>query len=81
MLDRQPRVEELFDSELISKDDKLALLDRVFGGRASPTMLNVLKVLAKHGRLGMVRDVVAAARKMWETRRAACRSSWKPPTR
>jgi F-type H+-transporting ATPase subunit delta len=31
-------------------------------------LLNFLKVLNKHGRLGMVRDVIAAARKLWETR-------------
>jgi len=66
VLDRQPRVEELFKSRLISEEHKLALLDKVFGGRASETLLKLLKVMAKHGRLGMVRDMVAAARKIWE---------------
>jgi F-type H+-transporting ATPase subunit delta len=66
VLDRLPRVEELFKSQLISEDDKLALIDKVFGGRASATLINTLKVMAAHGRLGMVRDMVAAARKIWE---------------
>jgi F-type H+-transporting ATPase subunit delta len=66
VLDRVPRVEELFKSQLVSEDDKLALIDKVFGGRASATLINTLKVMATHGRLGMVRDVVAAARKIWE---------------
>jgi F-type H+-transporting ATPase subunit delta len=68
VIDREPRVRELFASELISEDEKLAMLDRVFAGRTSPLLLNVLKVLTHHGRLGMIRDVVAAARRMWETR-------------
>ena len=37
----QPRLQELFGSGLISKDDKLAMLDRMFGGQASTTSLNV----------------------------------------
>jgi F-type H+-transporting ATPase subunit delta len=68
VLDRQPKLLELFASELVSEDEKLAVIDRVFGGRASTLLVNFLKVLNKHGRLGMIRDVVAAARKLWETR-------------
>jgi F-type H+-transporting ATPase subunit delta len=67
VLDREPRVRELFGSRLISKDEKLAMLDRLFAGHLAPTTLNILKVLTKHGRLGMIRDVVAAMRKIWET--------------
>jgi F-type H+-transporting ATPase subunit delta len=68
VLDRQPKLVELFASELVSEDEKLALIDRVFSGRASTLLLNFLKVLNKHDRLGMIRDVIAAARKLWETR-------------
>jgi F-type H+-transporting ATPase subunit delta len=68
VLDRAPRVRELFASSLISRDEKLAMVDRMFSGRVSPTTLNVLRVLARHGRLGVLRDVIAAARKMWEKR-------------
>jgi F-type H+-transporting ATPase subunit delta len=68
VLDRHPQLKELFDSRLVSQDEKLALVDRVFGGRATPVVINVLKVMARHGRLGLVRDMVSAARKMWERR-------------
>ncbi len=68
VLKREPRVQELLASELISEDDKAAMLDRVFTGRVSPLLSNFLNVLNKHGRLGMLRDVIAAMRKLWETR-------------
>jgi len=68
VLDRQLRTGELFSSQLISKDEKVAMLDRVFGGRVSPLLLTFLKVLNKHGRLGMIRDVISATRKLWQTR-------------
>jgi F-type H+-transporting ATPase subunit delta len=68
VLDREPRVRELFASSLINQDEKLAMVDRMFSGRVAPTTLNFLRVLARHGRLGVLRDVIAAARKMWEKR-------------
>jgi F-type H+-transporting ATPase subunit delta len=68
VLEPNPKVKELFGSELVSEDEKLALLDRVFGGRVTPLLLNVLKVLARHHRLGMVEDVIVAMKKMWEKR-------------
>jgi F-type H+-transporting ATPase subunit delta len=68
VLDRNPKVQELFASELVSYEDKFAMLDRVFGGRVSPLLLNFLKVLNKHRRLGMIRDVIASTRKLWQTR-------------
>jgi F-type H+-transporting ATPase subunit delta len=68
VLERNPKVKKLFGSELVSENEKLALLDRVFGGRVSPLLLNVLKVLARHRRLGMVQEVIAEMKKMWEQR-------------
>jgi len=68
VLNRNPRLQEMFASGLVSTEDKHAIVDRLFAGRASTTLLNFLHVLTRHGRLGMIRDVVAAARKIWETR-------------
>jgi F-type H+-transporting ATPase subunit delta len=62
------RIEEVFGSELIAADEKVAMLDRILGNQASATTLNLLKVLARHKRLGLIRDVARAARKMWQTR-------------
>jgi len=68
VLEKHSEMEEIFRSELISKDEKLELLDRIFGGKASGSLLNLLKVMTKHGRLGMVRDVARSAYEMWEDR-------------
>ncbi|HMO84068.1 MAG TPA: ATP synthase F1 subunit delta [Lacipirellulaceae bacterium] len=68
VLGADPRAQELFASQLISKEDKAAMLDRLLAGRVSPRTLHTLHVINRHGRLGMIRDVVAAARKIWETR-------------
>ncbi|MCA9258823.1 MAG: F0F1 ATP synthase subunit delta, partial [Planctomycetales bacterium] len=55
LLQANPKLEALFGSELIGQDEKLALLDRLFGQTASTNLLNTLRVMARHGRLGAVR--------------------------
>ncbi len=42
---------------LVSHDEKSKLLDRVFGGRLSPLVVDFLKVISRHGRLDIVRSV------------------------
>ncbi len=66
VLDKFPALEQVFDSALVSQDEKLALLDRVFGNRLSVTTLNLLKVMASHGRLGMVRHVARSVVELWQ---------------
>ncbi|QDS99688.1 ATP synthase F1 subunit delta [Adhaeretor mobilis] len=68
VLEKHSEMEEIFRSELISKEEKLELLDHIFSGKASESLLNLLKVMTKHGRLGMVRDVARSAFEMWEDR-------------
>lgn len=68
VLARNPRIEEVFRSELISEEEKLAMIDRIFGGRASNTTVTLLKVMARHKRLGLIRDVARVAGKLWQTR-------------
>ena len=48
------------------------MLDRVFGRPASPVVLNFLKVLSRHGRLGLLRPI---ARLVEEARRASAAAS------
>lgn len=57
VLDRFPALEATLGSALLPHEQKVAILDRVFGGRASPVVLNFLKVLSAHGRLVIVRAV------------------------
>jgi len=66
VLDKFPELEQVFGSALVPQEEKLDMLDRVFGGRLSAITLNLLKVLAIHGRLGMVRDVVRSADELWQ---------------
>ncbi|MFZ5832378.1 MAG: ATP synthase F1 subunit delta [Planctomycetota bacterium] len=62
-----PKFAEILGSELISHEDKLALLERVFGGRVSPLLLNFLKVVARHGRLDLLRAIHYQARLRYDT--------------
>lgn len=68
VLNREPRVEQMFASELISEDEKVAMLDRMFGGQVAAGTLNVLKVMARHDRLSLIRGVAKASRTMWQAR-------------
>lgn len=62
VLDPSPQFERVLAFGLISPEEKAGILDRVLGGRASPTMLNFLKVLARHGRLDLLRAIHRQAR-------------------
>ena len=68
VLDRFPALEQVFSSALVSQDEKAGVLDRVFGSRLSSTALSFLKVMASHGRLGLLRSVVRSAGQLWERR-------------
>jgi F-type H+-transporting ATPase subunit delta len=57
-----PRLEATLASPRIAPPEKAALLDRILGGRASPTLLTFLKVVCRHGRLDCLRQIRRAAR-------------------
>lgn len=68
VLKQDPRLAQIVASELISKDEKIAMMDRLFGAKLSTATLNLLKVMARHKRLGLIRDAAKVARKMWYER-------------
>ncbi len=68
VLDRYPDCEQMLASELLSQDEKLEMIDRVFGGSLSATALSFLKVMGDHGRLGFLRQVVRSAQTVWDER-------------
>ena len=70
VLDRFPQLEQALRSALVSQEQKEQLLDRVFGNAASTEVLNFLKVLSRHGRLGLA----AADRRGWSKKLDAERS-------
>lgn len=61
-LDQSPDLEEVLRTPRIASEEKRAIVERVFGGRVSPLMLNFLKVLAAHERLDCLRAIERAAR-------------------
>ena len=58
VLEQFPALEEALGSLLVGHVEKETLLDRVFGNKAAPEVLNFLKVLSAHGRLEILRTVV-----------------------
>jgi F-type H+-transporting ATPase subunit delta len=63
-----PGLREVFDSLVISRDDKIRLIDRVVAPRASEIVTNFLRVLARHGRLDLLPGILSEARVRYETR-------------
>jgi F-type H+-transporting ATPase subunit delta len=57
VLDRFPKLETVLDSTLILPEEKEVLLDKIFGGRATPVLVHFLKVVARHGRLDCLRAI------------------------
>lgn len=58
VMDRYPEFERLLASAIIRHDEKLDIVQRVFGGRASRDLVAFLKVVAAHGRLEYLRAIL-----------------------
>ena len=67
-LSLDPRLQQILASVLIAAEEKVSMLDRLFGGKVSTTTLNLLKVMARHKRLNLLRDVAKVSRKLWQAR-------------
>jgi F-type H+-transporting ATPase subunit delta len=64
VLNRFPQFDTVLSSALVDQDSKEKIIDRVFGGQLSPTVLNFLKVLSKHDRLSVLRLVVKESQQL-----------------
>jgi F-type H+-transporting ATPase subunit delta len=69
VLDKLPGLDSVLRSGLVSHEEKVSLLDRSLGGRASTLLLNFLKVLSAHGRLNTLRSIRRAARTLCDEMR------------
>jgi F-type H+-transporting ATPase subunit delta len=69
LLDRQPELERLFASPLVDSDEKRALLEKAFRGKASDLLVDALQVMRSKGRLALVRGVAKAFRGNWLEKR------------
>lgn len=67
VLDRFQKFDTVLGSALVDHEEKEKLIDRVFGKQLSTTVLNFLKVLSKHDRLGVLRLVVKETRQLLRT--------------
>src|SRR5690606_15305019 len=56
-----PAFAQLLTSEMISRDDKLGLIERAIQPHATPFLSNFLKVLAQHDRLELLPLILAEA--------------------
>jgi F-type H+-transporting ATPase subunit delta len=63
-----PRFAQVLASQQIPPREKDRMLTDVFGTRASDLVLRFLRVLNRHGRLDLLRPIVAEARAIWDRR-------------
>ena len=60
-------------SLLVSFDDRAVILDRLLNGRASPLLVNFLKVVSRHGRLDSLRAIHHQAHRQYDEMRGRVR--------
>jgi F-type H+-transporting ATPase subunit delta len=65
---RFPRFAAVLGTERVPVGERDRMLNEVFGGRASDLVLRFLRVLNRHGRLGLLSPIVAEARAIWDRR-------------
>ena len=68
VLDRFPALETVLASALVSHEEKVGLVDRLLGSRASPHLLRFLKVVSRHGRLDCLRAIQREVHRGYERR-------------
>jgi F-type H+-transporting ATPase subunit delta len=73
VLERYPDLGRILASALISHEEKVGILDRVLGGRASALFLNYLKVVSRHGRLELLRRIHRQAHEQYDRLRGRVR--------
>jgi F-type H+-transporting ATPase subunit delta len=65
VLEKLPDFDEALRTPRIAHEEKVRMLDRVFGGKMSPLLLNFLKVVSQHERLDCLRAIERAARTLY----------------
>ncbi len=68
VLDPNPKFEQLLASPQTAVDEKDRILVELLEGRASSVVLRFLRVLNRHGRLGLIGPLSLEARKVWDRR-------------
>ena len=63
-----PELETFLSSGAIGRERKNQVFDKVFENRASPVLVDFLKVLNQHERLDLLRPILAAAKELQDER-------------
>jgi len=61
IINQHPQFSQALQSAFLSHDERVAMIDRVLGGRVDGVVLNTLKVMSAHNRLGLLRTVARQA--------------------
>ncbi|MEQ8788746.1 MAG: ATP synthase F1 subunit delta [Pirellulaceae bacterium] len=69
VLSKLPKFAAALRSPRLSHEEKLTLLDRAFGGKMNPLLLNFLKVVSRHGRLDCLGAIEHEARQLYNEAR------------
>lgn len=64
-----PAFQAFLETPRIGPEEKCQVLDRCFQGKMAPVLLNALKVMARHGRLGLVPVLFQAAQHLYNQQR------------
>ncbi|MGL4593620.1 MAG: ATP synthase F1 subunit delta, partial [Thermoguttaceae bacterium] len=68
VLQKEPRLNAVLSSAMISNDEKVALLQKAFQSSSSPLFWNFLNIVAKRGRLDLIRLICAATQTLFDQR-------------
>ncbi len=68
VLRAHPRFAELLASPILPAHDKDRILVEAFEDRALPTVVRFLRVLNRHGRLGLLSSIAREGRALWDRR-------------
>jgi F-type H+-transporting ATPase subunit delta len=66
VLAKFPDFEQLLLSDLVGRDDKLAIVERVIAAKASAFFSNFLRVLINHGRIDLVSSIRTVVERLQE---------------
>lgn len=69
VLDVHPEFSSLLEAPRVSAAEKDRILTTLLEGRIADVALRFLRVLNRHGRLGLAADVALEARRQWDRRR------------
>ena len=65
LMDRDPQLESVLSSPLVTLEEKDRLIEKAFRGKASDLLVDTLQVLRRKERLGLLRDLAAAFEAAW----------------